>query len=96
MSASVRNLPQYSHETRSSLSGVLLTQAEAAQLLKVTTRTIRRWTIQGRLQEVHLGSRTVRYTTDSILAFIAASNEVEPGWQAELDGKGVTAPSHEQ
>lgn len=86
---------EYEHP-RIDLNGLLLTQPEVAEFLRVTPHTVRRWAREGRIQAVQLGGRTVRYTTASVLAFIAASNDVEPGGQAELDEKGVTAPSHEQ
>jgi excisionase family DNA binding protein len=43
------------------------------QFLRVTTRTIRRWAHQGRIQQVRVGNKAVRYPTESIVAFLATS-----------------------
>jgi excisionase family DNA binding protein len=59
--------------TNRDVENFLLTQAEAAQFLRVTTRTIRRWAHQGRIQQVRVGNKAVRYPTESIVAFLATS-----------------------
>lgn len=47
------------------------TRAEAADALRVSTRTIDRLIRDGKLRAVNVGARTVRVTVDSIDALIA-------------------------
>jgi excisionase family DNA binding protein len=47
----------------------LYTQQELADMLRISTRTVRRWARDGRIEEVRLG-RLVRYTTGSVEALM--------------------------
>ena len=51
---------------------VLLTRAEVCDLLRISRPTLDRWVTSGRLQRLHIGPRTVRYSTDEVLALIEA------------------------
>ena len=77
MSETIRITPESSPIHRSDLETLLLTQDEAARFLKVTTRTIRRWAREGRIQQINVGGKAVRYPTDSVLAFIARNSTTE-------------------
>jgi excisionase family DNA binding protein len=41
------------------MQGAVLTRKEAAEYLRVTTRTLRNWVIEGRLRSARIGSRRV-------------------------------------
>jgi excisionase family DNA binding protein len=47
---------------------VLLDRREAAERLRVSERTIRRWGKSGLIDERRLGSRAIRYTEESVEA----------------------------
>jgi excisionase family DNA binding protein len=51
-------------------SSALLTEAEAAALLRVTTRGLINWRNNGRVPHLRFG-RTVRYRRESLLAMMA-------------------------
>ncbi|GEM_PF-1112887 len=48
----------------------LITVAEAAQLLRVSKVTIRRWLAQGRVQLYHVGPRAVRLRRGDLLSIV--------------------------
>ncbi len=52
------------------LDGELLTIAEAAKLLKVSTVTLGRWLKQGRLPAYHVGPRAVRIRRQDLAALL--------------------------
>ncbi len=52
----------------------MLTPGEAAAILKITPRHVARLARSGRLHRVIIGSRTVRYTADSVAALINESS----------------------
>jgi excisionase family DNA binding protein len=52
----------------------LLLQTEVADLLRIDVRTVRRLAERGELAEVRIGPRLVRYSPESVAAFIAAEN----------------------
>jgi excisionase family DNA binding protein len=54
----------------------LLTEAEAAEALKVCSRTLRKARAEGRLQFVQIG-RAVRYRPDQLDAFINDNSRIE-------------------
>ena len=56
---------------------LLLTEAEAAERLRVCQRTLREARKDGRLHYVLLG-RSVRYTIDDLESFIASNRKVNP------------------
>lgn len=53
----------------------LVTLADAADALAVSTRTVRRYIADGQLEAVRLGRKTLRIKADSIERFI----DVKPG-----------------
>lgn len=55
----------------------LLTEPEAAQALRVCTRTLRKARQEGKLTYVLIG-RSVRYTMDDLASFIEASRQDAP------------------
>lgn len=59
----------------------LMTEAEAASLLRVSLTTIRRWRREGRGPAYRKlgGGRAVRYRPDDIADFIAASRRMRTG-----------------
>ncbi len=52
----------------------MLTPTETAELLRITPRHVARLARQGRIHRVILGSRTVRYTAESVDALINESS----------------------
>jgi len=68
----------------SDLSADLLTIAEAAKLLKVSTATLHRWLKQGRLRAYRVGPRAVRvHRTDLAKLLVATSPPRKPGHSEE-------------
>ena len=60
----------------------LITEGEAATLLKVSLTSLRRWRREGCGPVYRKLSRSVRYRPDDLADFIAASRRVETGWRA--------------
>ncbi len=52
---------------------VLYTRKEIAALLKVSIPTIIRWENQGKLPVLHIGENAVRYTQETVNAFLAGA-----------------------
>ena len=50
----------------------LLRRCEAADLLAVSERTVRRWAASGRLDERKVGPRSVRITEESVACLVRA------------------------
>jgi excisionase family DNA binding protein len=50
----------------------LISLADAADALAVSTRTVRRYIAEGQLEAVRLGRKTIRIKVDSIERFIDA------------------------
>lgn len=75
----------------------LLTEAEAAEALRLCQRTLRKARKEGRLSYVLIG-RAVRYTMDDIATFtqrhamIDKPAPVRPPLPAKHAGKGVVVP----
>lgn len=55
-------------------AAALLTEPEAAEALRLSTRTLRKARSEGRLSYVLIG-RSVRYTMDDLASFIEASRQ---------------------
>ena len=72
MSSTLLTEPQVSHADR---LPELLTPTEVARVLRITTRTVNRYAIDGRLQRVKIGQRLSRYRREDVLALI---NEDKP------------------
>lgn len=51
----------------------LLTRREVAEVLKVSTRTIQRMELRGRITPVYLSSKAVRYRRSDIIELIRSS-----------------------
>lgn len=54
------------------ISRRLVSLADAADVLAVSTRTVRRYIAEGQLEAVRLGRKTLRIKVDSIERFIDA------------------------
>jgi excisionase family DNA binding protein len=67
----------------SDLSTDLLTIAEAARLLKVSTATLHRWLKQGRLQAYHVGPRAVRVRRADLARLLVPTTLPEKPWRDE-------------
>ena len=61
--------------------GHLLTRAEAADQIRMSTRTVRRLEASGELDKVRTGKRAVRVTEQSVRQYLAA-RRVPRGGQA--------------
>ena len=70
----------------STIAEPLITEAEAAGILRVSLTTLRRWRREGRGPVYRKLSRSVRYRPDDLADFIAASRRVETGWRARKSG----------
>ena len=57
----------------------LVSLTDAADILAVSTKTVRRYIADGHLEAVRLGRKTLRIKLDSIERFIDA-RRVAPGW----------------
>lgn len=59
----------------------LMTRAQVAQALRVTTRTITNLQVRGKLPAHHLSRRCVRFRRDDVLALIthAHANDLDTG-----------------
>jgi excisionase family DNA binding protein len=64
-------MPQFSHADRINPATRLLRPIEVAELLGVTTRTVRHLAETGDLRKVKLGTRSTRYRMADIERFIA-------------------------
>ena len=74
----------------------LLTTQEVAEILRVSTRTVRRLGQSGQLGRVHVGGRLTRYTPDSLDEMLAGHNDDDPaGNRVAVQTEGVTAPDAE-
>jgi excisionase family DNA binding protein len=58
--------------------GRMLTADEVADLLSVSTRTVRRLASEGVITRVRVGHRTARYTPRSVLALVDPENDESP------------------
>ena len=70
----------------STIAEPLITEAEAAGILRVSLTTLRHWRREGRGPVYRKLSRSVRYRPDDLADFIAASRRVETGWRARKSG----------
>jgi excisionase family DNA binding protein len=60
----------------------LLTEGEAATLLRVSLTSVRRWRREGRGPVYRKIGRSVRYRRDDLADFVAAARSMETGWRA--------------
>ena len=59
----------------------LVTEGEAASLLRVSLTSVRRWRREGRGPVYRKIGRSVRYRREDLVDFIAGSRCVETGWR---------------
>jgi len=55
----------------------LLTISEVCQLLKVSKRTVQRWSKNGRLRPIRLSSRIIRFKKSDIERFLKSHDEID-------------------
>jgi excisionase family DNA binding protein len=67
----------------------LLSGAEVAELLGVTTRTVRQLAANGELHRIVLGHRTTRYRAEDVATFIDRSTTSNGGPVKAAAAKGV-------
>jgi excisionase family DNA binding protein len=60
----------------------LVTEGEAANLLRVSLTSVRRWRREGRGPVYRKLGRSVRYRPGDLADFIAASRCMETGWRS--------------
>ena len=60
----------------------LVTEGEAASLLRVSLTSVRRWRREGRGPVYRKMGRSVRYRQDDLADFIASARCMETGWRA--------------
>jgi excisionase family DNA binding protein len=60
----------------------LVTEDEAASLLRISLTSVRRWRREGRGPVYRKIGRSVRYRRDDLADFIAASRCTETGWRS--------------
>ena len=63
-------------------SECLVTEGEAASLLRVSLTSVRRWRREGRGPVYRKLGRSVRYRPGDLADFIAASRCMETGWRS--------------
>jgi excisionase family DNA binding protein len=64
------------------VSETLITEGEAAGILRVSLTSLRRWRREGRGPVYRKLGRSVRYRPDDLADFIAASRCMETGWRS--------------
>jgi excisionase family DNA binding protein len=65
-----------------STTEALVTEGEAASLLRVSLTSVRRWRREGRGPVYRKMGRSVRYRRDDLADFIASARCMETGWRA--------------
>ena len=60
----------------------LVTEGEAASLLRVSLTSVRRWRREGRGPVYRKIGRSVRYRREDLADFIATSRCIETGWRS--------------
>ena len=60
----------------------LVTEDEAATLLRVSLTSVRRWRREGRGPVYRKIGRSVRYRREDLADFIAGSRGIETGWRS--------------
>jgi len=60
----------------------LVTEGEAASLLRVSLTSVRRWRREGRGPVYRKIGRSVRYRREDLADFIATSRCLETGWRS--------------
>jgi excisionase family DNA binding protein len=78
------------------MSGPLLTAREVADLLDVSTETVLRWTRNGRLPGFRLPSGQLRYSAETLDAWLADRSTVKAGGAAEECDQPDAPPADRQ
>ena len=65
-----------------STTEALVTEGEAASLLRVSLTSVRRWRREGRGPVYRKIGRSVRYRKEDLADFIAGSRCMETGWRS--------------
>jgi excisionase family DNA binding protein len=60
----------------------LVTEGEAANLLRVSLTSVRRWRREGRGPVYRKLGRSVRYRRDDLADFVASARCMETGWRS--------------
>jgi excisionase family DNA binding protein len=66
----------------------LLTAGDVAAILRVSPRTVRRWAENGQIDALRLAGHSVRFTAESVAAFMEPQNDVSLAGN-EADGKAA-------
>jgi excisionase family DNA binding protein len=74
---------------------ILMTAGDVAEVLRVSSRTVRRWGENGHLEAVRLPGHSVRFTARSVTALIDPPNDLKLA-AIELVGKAVNGDAHQQ
>jgi len=64
------------------VSEPLITEGEAAGMLRVSLTSLRRWRREGRGPVYRKIGRSVRYRREDLADFIASSRCIETGWRS--------------
>jgi len=64
------------------VSEPLITEGEAAGMLRVSLTSLRRWRREGRGPVYRKIGRSVRYRREDLADFIASSRRIETGWRS--------------
>ena len=65
-----------------STTEALVTEGEAASLLRVSLTSVRRWRREGRGPVYRKMGRSVRYRRDDLADFVASARCMETGWRS--------------
>ena len=65
-----------------STTEALVTEGEAANLLRVSIMSVRRWRREGRGPVYRKMGRSVRYRRDDLADFVASARCMETGWRS--------------
>jgi excisionase family DNA binding protein len=66
---------------------ILMTADDVAEILRVSSRTVRRWGDDGHLEAVRLAGHSVRFTARSVTALIDSPTDESPAGEARLSSK---------
>ncbi len=65
------------HQNEQAGSATLLTEAQAAEMLQVQTKTVGDWGRSGKLKRIVLSPRCIRYRASDVQALIDGAEETE-------------------
>jgi excisionase family DNA binding protein len=64
-----------------------LTMREAAEVLRIEPRTLQYWVRQGRIQQLQISGRGVRFRKDEVLALISSDPRTRPAVFGRADAQ---------